>query len=422
MRWLLTSLLVLAAAVGAALLLHRYPGHVAVELGPWLIETSAAIAVIGLALVVVAIYLLLRVLGLVAKGPRVFARNTVGRRADRARRALERGLIEMAEGRWEAAEKLLVRDAEWSQTSLLNYLGAARAAQQIGAYERRDRYLRAAIEDNPEADVAVSLTQAELQLAHHQNEHALATLNRLHALQPRHTYVMKLLSRLYLELEDWEQLAAMLPELRRSGAVSGQRLQELEHKVADGRLAAAPADADALRAIWSELPKSVRESADAIQRYARRLQEAGAADEAEKRLRQYLNKHWDERLVREYGLLRTSDTGRQLGHAEHWAKSRSQSPLLLLTLGRLSVRQRLWGKARSYFESSLGAQPRAETCHELAELLEQLGETGVARDYYRQGLELAVQDMAERDPHTATKTETEHAVGNELPAPAAATA
>lgn len=421
MRMLLTSLFLLVAAVVVALLLHRYPGAVTVEIGPWIIETSAAVGVALLLVVFAFLYALLRVLALAARGPRAIARGVTARRTEQERRRMVRGLIEMAEGRWEAAEKLLVRHVEGSETSLLNYLAAARAAQQIGAYERRDRYLRAAIEENPEADVAVSLTQAELQLAHEQYEHALATLTRLHGLRPRHTYVMKLLSRLYRKLEDWERLAELIPELRRRRVVSPEQLAALERETLYGRLRAAPAREEALVAIWEAVDQAYRRDATAMRLYVLRLREAGAADRAEQAVRQRLNREWDEGLARDYGLIEAADSARQLDRAESWLGEHGRSPMLLLTLGRLAIRNRLWGKARAYFESSLGVAPEPEAAHELAVLLEQLGETGAAREYYRQGIEYALAALGAGDgvdrrrAHARPVTVAE----KELPAPVA---
>lgn len=389
MRWLLTALLVLAAAVGAAVLLQRYPGSVLVEIGPWIVETSTVVAAIGLLILFLLLHFIVRITGLVLRTPRAWREGLRGRRADKSRRNLIRGLIEMAEGRWESAERLLVRGADNSETALLNYLAAARAAQQIGAYERRDRYLKAAIEGNPEADLPVSLTQAELQLAHRQTEHALATLTRLRSLAPGHGYVLKLLSRLFTELEDWHSLAELLPELRRRRVVPGERLQQLERQTALGCLAGASPEPRALLRFWESLRRTTRDDPAVLRAYARRLVEAGEPTEAEKRVRQYLNRHWDEALVREYGLIPHADAARQLDHAEGWLANHGRSPMLLLTLGRLCVRNQLWGKARAFLESSVGIEPRVETYHELAELLEQLGETGAAREYSRAGLKLA---------------------------------
>jgi len=415
MRWLLTALITLVVATGVAVLLQRDPGYVYIDIGQWTIETSVAFALAALAVLFVLAYAGLRAGGAALRTPRALRFGTRGHRTEKARRGLTRGLIEMAEGRWEQAERLLTRYAEGSDTSLLNYLAAARAAQQSGAYERRDRYLKAAIEANPEADMAVSLTQAELQLAHHQTEHSLATLTRLRSMAPHHTYVMKLLARLHAELGDWESLAELLPELRRRRVLPAERLDALEQATALGRLSHAGADSAQLARIWESLTKRCRAEAEVMHAYVHQMIMAGQHDAVEKPLRQFLSRQWDETLVRDYGLLVTDNTARQLDQAETWLRDHGRSPTLLLTLGRLCVRNKLWGKARIYFESSLQIEPRAETHHAFAELLDQLGETGAAREQYRHGLELAVTDRtevrAERNARLAAHTAVGHPAG-----------
>ena len=40
-------------------------------------------------------------------------------------------------------------------------MAAARAAQELGAYDRRDEYLRLAHDTTPDAEVAIGIVQAE---------------------------------------------------------------------------------------------------------------------------------------------------------------------------------------------------------------------------------------------------------------------
>lgn len=420
MRWVLLALFLLALAVGVAALLERDPGYLYVDIGQWTVETTVAFALALLVVGFVLLYLALRVGVRLLHVPRAMRHGLRGRHSEKSRRGLTRGLIEMAEGRWEQAEKLLTRHAESSDAALLNYLAAARAAQQAGAYERRDRYLKAAIEANPEADVAVSLTQAELQLAHHQTEHALATLTRLRGLAPHHTYVMKLLARLYAELEDWERLAELMPDLRRKKVFPAERLETLERATELGRLARAAADADALERVWDTLSRRMRSDPEVVHAYASQLISAGAHATAERRLRQILGRQWSETLVRDYGLARGDNPARQLEHAESWSQAHGRSAMLMLTLGRLCVRNRLWGKARIYFESSIEIEPRPESYHELAGLLDELGEIGAAREQYRRGLALAVAEGGESRPERSARIEAHNAV-ERLPAAASAT-
>src|SRR5690606_17952751 len=107
---------------------------------------------------------------------------------------------------------------------------------------------------------------------------------------------------------------------------------------------------------------------------------------AEKYLRAFLNKQWEESLVRLYGTMALPQpVSKYLDFAEAWLKDHGRSPMLLLTLGRLCSRLRLWGKARVYYESSVAIHPTVEAYAELGELLESLGELDSARECFQKG-------------------------------------
>jgi HemY protein len=185
-------------------------------------------------------------------------------------------------------------------------------------------------------------------------------------------------------------LADLLAELRRRRVLERTRLDQLERAAALGRFEAAEAREAALRTIWDSLSRGLREDPAIVHAYATRLAAAGAVEAAEKRLRHTLDRRWDEALARDYGRIRTHDAAHQLGHAQNWLRDHGRSPMLLLTLGRLSARNGLWGKARDYFESSLNAEPHAETYYAFAQVLDELGELGAAHEQYRAGLAQAL--------------------------------
>lgn len=400
---LLTTLLVLLVATGVTLVVRQDPGFAALSYGDYRVETTLAF-LIGAAIAAgLAVYFVLLLAFWLWRTPGRLSASSRRRRAERARRAQGKGLLELAEGRWEAAERLLTRHAPDNDNPLINYLGAARAAQQLGAHDRRDEHLKLAHESTPGADVAVGLTQAELQLAHQQFEQALATLSRLHSLAPRHAYALKLLARLYEQLHDWEKLAELLPELRRRRILPDERLDAMEHATYAGRLqAAAKGDAAGLSKAWEAMPKRLREDPELFRSYLRLLhRKEGGSATAEQLLRVGLERRWDEELVELYGDIELADPNRQLQYAEGWLKQHGQSAALLRTLGRLCVRNRIWGKARSYFDASIAMRPGAAAYMELGELLEQhIGDPEAARDCYRKGLELAL----ERAPASAAVT------------------
>jgi HemY protein len=395
MKRLFLLLLVLIAVVSGALLALRDTGYVLIRYGTLSVESSLTLAVLVIAVgFVVGYYLLRFIVGMLGL-PRRLRDWRQRRQVQRARLSLQRGMIDLAEGHWEKAEKSLQK-VRHSDMPLMNYLGAARAAQQLGAHERRDEYLKLAHLSMPSADIAVGLAQAELQIAHHQLEQALATLTRLHGIAPKHGYILKLLMRLYRELRDWERLRELLPELRKRGVGSNAELDETESEMHLALLeqSAQARDLSALQLTWNRIARNVREQERVLCSYARHLITLEANAAAEPLIRDALKNRWSEELVYLYGTLAGPDPARQLANAEAWLKTQGKNPVLLLTLGRLSKRNHLWGKARAYLEASLGIRPRAATYQELGGLLEQLKDKEAALQCYRKGMLLMASDAA----------------------------
>ena len=202
-RFLLALGTAITLAVAIGVVAYYYgPGYVVFSFGELSIETSFIFMLGFLAIAFFLFHYLIRVLSVFLRIPDYLGLRYSTRQAEKARNALVKGLIDMSEGRFSQAEKILLKQVIHSDTGLLNYLMAARSAQQQGAYDRRDEYLRLAHESTPSADIAIGITQAELQLAHKQFEQALATLNHLQSISPKHGYVKKLQARVYQQLGD----------------------------------------------------------------------------------------------------------------------------------------------------------------------------------------------------------------------------
>ena len=388
MRSLLKVWLFMLAGAGIGVVLSRDSGYVLLSFGNYTLEMSLALLLLLLAALFAALYFGIRLMVRTVHLPQD-VRSWKQRRGSRlAQQAMTRGLLEMSEGNWQSAERRLVRFADRSETPLLNYLAAARAAQLQGAHDRRDSYIRLAHDAMPSADVAVSLTQAELQLADQQLEQALATLNHLRSVAPRHNYVLRLLRRLYEQLGDWEHLRELLPELRRRKVEDEADLQRLEIRTHHALLEHAflADDPQRLAMAWADVPRGLREAPQLLSDYAGYLQETGQDMKAEQLLRDALRKQWDSGLVETYGLLETGEPGKQLSHMEKFLADHPDDPTLLLTLGRLSLRAQLWGKARGYLEACIGRNGPPQAYRELGQLLERMHEPDKAIDIYRRGL------------------------------------
>ena len=315
-------------------------------------------------------------------------------KVNRARRDSNKGLIELAQGHWSQAERFLIRSAKYSEMPLLNYLSAARAAQKQGAPERRDSYLSLAHKSMDGSEFAVQLTQAELQLVHGQLEQALATLVQLHSKTPKHPHVLYLLARIYEMLRSWGDLKVLLPELRKQHVMNEDSLLALEKKVHREltTIATQQGKLDNLRSAWQHLPKKLRQDIDMVHHYVLCLLTLDGHDDAEHVIRDAMKRQWNNQLVYLYGVVNAADHDKQLATAETWLKANEKNPVLLLTLGRLCMRNKLWGKARAYLEASIGIRPRSDSYKELGNLMEKLEEPDNAAKYFRQGLMLAAEE------------------------------
>ncbi len=392
----LSVYIVLALIVGAlgAHFLAEDKGYVMLNFRGYLIEMSLPILVILMALLYFAVRVVLRVL----KTPRQLGEATAKFRTRQAQKNFTRGLIEISEGNWARGEKLLTRGARESETPLLNYLTAARAAHKQNAHERRDNWLRMAYEQTPAATTAVLLTQAELQIAHQQYEEALATLRKLEESSPGHKQSLALLAELYERLGDWDHLLSLLPMLKRRRALPSLRIDEMTEKSYRARLAYASRSGDlsGLQQQWKGVPKAQRDLL--LKDYVSELMHLGEHDNAEKALRKALRSNWDHELLRLYGRLECAPPGRLLSQTESWLSQHGDDPVLLIAAARHAMRNELWGKARSYLESSIAIHPDPEAYHIYGRLLEQLGEREDAANAFRSGLLLATGQESLRLP------------------------
>jgi HemY protein len=385
---LIAAFLTLFATVAMTLAVKQDNGYVLIGYGSWTVEGSLALFCLAILLLFLLAYFAIRTVSRLWHMPEQVAEWRRKRRNLRARQALTRGLVELAEGRWKVAERHLTRNVTQSETPLLNYLAAARAAQLQGAHTRRDDYLHLAHESMPSADVAVGLTQAELQLAHQQYEQALATLMHVRSLSPKHNYVLTLLKKLYENLGEWKKLEEMMPELKRRKVVSESDYQTLESRVYRERLKQESPTLEGLVRYWQTVPKNIRQQQQMLIHYCKYMMALDAGSRIEPLIVSSLQREWNNELVSLYGHIELANPSHQLAVAEAWLKNHQEDPMLLLTLARLSLQNKLWGKARSYLEASIGISPTPESYQQLGLLLERLGEEEGASRCFRAGLAL----------------------------------
>lgn len=392
--WLLFLTLTLGIGLVAGTLMSVDSGYVLVSWGNYTLETSLWVYVGLTLLAMLLLYILLR-LGLMLLGSDWrFNEWRRQRRNLRAQRQTTRGLLSLAQGQWRRAERLLTVSADDSETPLINYLAAARAAYEQGKMDAADEWLKAASQSTRGAELAVGLTQAELLNSRGQKEQALAVLLNLRKHHPKHAYLLKLLVKTYLDLKDWVALSELLPLLRKSGRMPAERLKELEENVQLQLMERAarghgqkPGEAVAeLKRLYHDFPRQGRYSLPITRRYIELLMEQQQEALAEHELRNALKYVWHDELIQLYGSLHGEDAGRQLLFAEQQLQERPNDPLLLLVLGRLARQQNKLEKAREYLQAGLRLKGLPELHAEMGKVLLAEGQESQACEHFQLAL------------------------------------
>ena len=382
---LLIAALVFGAVLGNTLLVDN--GYVAISFRGYLVEMSVPTLVLCLLLGGLALSGLQRLARLPAR--RRAARSEQRRAAARA--DLDGGLLELSAGRWAEAELTLTRAARDAARPEVHYLAAARAADLQGAPERRAAWLSLAREAAADAPGPVLVTIAEMGLKSGASDaalEALAALERLGDLNPR---ALLLLARVYRQRGDFDLLRRLEPRLRATRGVPAAAVDEIiDTLYADMlKVATDKGGLGALTAVWDAATRAARRRPGVALAYARGLARFGEPERAAGVLRELLAHDWHEGAVLLYGELPGGDAGERLRSAEGWLREHRDDPALLVACARLCLRAELYGKARSYLETSQALRPRPETAQLLAQLLEQLGERERAMQLLNDGIALA---------------------------------
>lgn len=341
-----------------------------------------------------------------------------GRHWRKARKQTIKGMLAFVEGRWVQSEKSMITAAKNSDTKLINYLIAAQAAQHQNAQDRRDGYLRLAHKAEPEAKVAIGLTQAQLQIDNSQFEQALATLNNLKLKQANHPYILKLLCTTHQKLQDQQSIIELLPALKKQNVFSPEKLLTIEAESVKGILhyEAKKGELEALKDAWVSLPSNSRKTKENILFYAQLLIDFEQMDDAEKLVKPLVKKNPDMDVISLYGKIRSSAGNKQFTFLENWLNNNTQAPnSIYLSLGKIAFELELWGKARFYLERSLRVQPSAESYFMMAKTLQQLEDDDHAAECYKQGLEFVVHPTKPKQTLLLEKNADDLVVANLLP-------
>ncbi len=390
MKLLFLTLGLLLAAIYVGSIALDDPGFILIGYHGQVLRTSFVFFALCTILAGILLYFAVRFLANLWSAPKKVGNWNADRKEKKAQKSLSKGYAALTEGNWEAAERTLSHDATISdRLSYIHYLGAAQAAQSMGKVDKRDNYLQLAHNSAPQADVAVGITRAELQLQEGQNEMARITLEELLAGNRNHPRILKLLSEVYTANGDWDSLQPLMKRLRKTHAIPSEDLDSLESSIWVGKLNGTAADVTTMKETWTTVPKKLKEDPDLLYSYLEKLSHSADNADAVPLIEKALSKNWDDRLVSLYGIANGANPAKQLERAEKWLPAHEDDHKLLSVLGTLCNKNELWGKAKHYLETAIEFGAGPEVYRQLADTLGKMGETEEASECCKKGLYLA---------------------------------
>lgn len=392
MKTLIISLIILALGIWLGILVHHDSGYVLVSYQHWSLETSLWVAIAALFIALLAIYLLLRLISWLLSLSTRFQRWSGKHKQQKSQQQTQSGLCLLAEGNWKKSEETLTKAAKNQPIPLINYLACARAAQEQQDFPKRDEYLKLAFETSKDEEVAIALTQAQLQMSAKQWEQALATLRHLQSLKPNHSYVLKCLQAVYVKLEDWQSLQQLLPQLKKFRVLTPQKYNKLEKATALARLNqfnTSEQTSDQLTGLWKSINKNLHDDFDLLSLYIDHLIALLQDQQAFKLIDNALKRSWHSSLVEFIPRLANIDANKRLSYCEQWYQQHPKNATLLYCLGNLCEQMQLWGKAKDYLESCIAQHPQQKAYLLLGNVYAQLSDNAKAQSSYKKGLEVS---------------------------------
>lgn len=363
-RSLIILLVVIVLAGYLGTLIARDPGYVLVTYDGYSLQTSLWVLLGLLTGLSLGVYLLVRAFKMLQRSGGMYQGWRAERETARASQLTEKGLVLLAEGEFERARKFLDSGADNNKSRGLNYLAAARAANNTGDHESRETYLRLSEEADGNLARARGVVTAELALARNDPDAALDALKEIK--QNRHVASLK--QKALRQRNNWQDMMAALPELRQFDAAMAS---EMEREAALLGLQAESGNDDSLNSLFKSLSAELKQSPLLLGEYARALQ---SKSHAEPVLRAAIKKSWQPELVELYGDSDDTSLKTRKKTAQGWLKQHSDDASLQFCLGCLDEISGDNSLARDHFNRciDLGGTRRAN--EKLALLLAKTGE------------------------------------------------
>ena len=375
-RFTVSLVIGLAIVVAAAIWLSDRPGQVAIEWQGWLIELSVGRFVLAAAVILTILIFLYGLVRAIGGAPRKLRDKRRKSRREKGYRALTHGMVAVAAGDPNEANRHARRADILLNEPPLTMLLSAQAAQLNGDEDAAAQYFKDML-DRPET--AFLGVRGLLMQAQKNNDRPMVLhyAERACQLQPKTPWVLTTMFDLQVAEGRWRPALATMEEAVKRGALTADEARQRRATVLLG---------------CSREAEDEGNAADAL-RYARRANTLApdflpavlrtvdlmVASGKERPASRIIHNAWvrtpHPELARIYGCIGIGDDLlKRVRRFERLLSFNPDHPESHIALADAAMAAELWGEARNHLEHAAGEEPSARVCRMMAELEERVGE------------------------------------------------
>jgi len=378
--WILFLLLLIGLGVNFLL---EDNGYVLVQFLEYSLETSLPI----FGLILVAVYLLIRLIALVWSSPSILKQRLAAKKIEKSNQRILDGLKLIGTGEFAKAEKKIKSAVNDIDGSVLSYLMAAEASYKDGNAESSNDWLERAKRQFPEIETYINLYSAKLMIKSKNYDAALQSINTTLNEEPNNPVALKLLSQVCYETSDWKSLTQKAKTiLGQTG--SDPKLERCFSEAFSHQAKTLAGDEQELKNLWNKLPSAIENMPPILAAKLESIMAHGQHDSAEKELRKVIPKTWNHRLIKLYAKLDTPDLATLSKRIDRWLVDRPRDANLWLAASQLAKRDELWTQAKQFLERSLENKETSLAYNELGLVLLELGQEDEAIKVINKALNL----------------------------------
>ena len=237
--------------------------------------------------------------------------------------------------------------------------------------------------------MAVDLTRARMLAQAGDYGNAKTLLESMHELAPANKSVLRLMSDVYKNTQDWTSLSGLLPKLEKSKALDHAQVCQLDVLSRESQMSdALDGTGQTTEQEYKALPRKRKTDASMAAMYAKKLIKEGELSKAEAVVRKAIGKNWTSELAGLFGRTRSSrDLRGQINLATTWLTEHEDDANVQLSLARLNMANNQVEKAQKYYQRAIELGAGDEAFYELGAYHEENDDQNAAFSYYKKGLQ-----------------------------------